>query len=514
MIQSQDSAPSEHNQFDELLDLSGLSGLDTPPDIEDVRTALILLGELAQELGALDRSLLRTAAVAALKAVNFEGPATAVVDAALAVKTSPDAEQGTSIKFDEPEQWYEPVDGQQLIEAIIETFRRYIVLPKGGEVAAALWVIHTYAFGAAVISPILALYSPAKRCGKTRMMQVLACVVFRPLPASNITPPAIFRTVSMYCPALLLDEADTFLDGNSEMRGILNSGHDKASAHVIRLEKVKSDQGESYEPESHTTWGPKAIAMIGKLPGTLADRAIQLGMKRMTRTANVERLKPARLKEKLRDLRRKVVRWSNDNIAQLTDAEPVLPPALNDRQADNWEPLFAIADAIGGEWSKRARNTALLLSGQVEDDDTGVKLLADIRPYIVPRFRAKSSDLIVYLTETLEGSRWSEWRRGSPLTLVGLAGLLGPFGIKPKSIRFAARTEKGYTAQSFEESFDRYLPSLPNPQDISEQDADSDSQERKRIAAELIRWQMEQLPDDDADGEGLEESWLDQGGQP
>jgi hypothetical protein len=32
------------------------------------------------------------------------------------------------------------------------------------------------------------------------------------------------------------------------------------------------------------------------------------------------------------------------------DADPVLPPQLRNRQADNWRPLIAIADSFGPEW--------------------------------------------------------------------------------------------------------------------------------------------------------------------
>jgi hypothetical protein len=43
--------------------------------------------------------------------------------------------------------------------------------------------------------------------------------------ASNITADAIFRVVAAATPTLCIDEADTFVQGNEDMRGIINSGH-------------------------------------------------------------------------------------------------------------------------------------------------------------------------------------------------------------------------------------------------------------------------------------------------
>jgi putative DNA primase/helicase len=76
---------------------------------------------------------------------------------------------------------------------------------------------------------------------------------------------------------LLLDEADTFVDGNEELRGILNSGHTGDQAYVIRCNPV------TLEPERFSVWCPKSIALIGSLSGTLADRSIEIRMERKTR---------------------------------------------------------------------------------------------------------------------------------------------------------------------------------------------------------------------------------------
>jgi putative DNA primase/helicase len=74
--------------------------------------------------------------------------------------------------------------------------------------------------------------------------------------------------------SLLVDEADSFLGEKEELRGILNSGHTRDAAYVVRT------VGDEHEPRRFSTWAAKAVAMIGHLPDTLADRSIIIPMRR------------------------------------------------------------------------------------------------------------------------------------------------------------------------------------------------------------------------------------------
>jgi putative DNA primase/helicase len=89
-------------------------------------------------------------------------------------------------------------------------------------------------------------------------------------------------------------------------------------------------------------------------------------LQRKPKTATVARLRK-RDNDEFAVLRRKALRWAADNFAKLTDPDPQMPDALNDRAADNWRPLLAIADLAGGEWPVRARDAACLLSGEGHD---------------------------------------------------------------------------------------------------------------------------------------------------
>lgn len=303
---------------------------------------------------------------------------------------SPD--DGAATSLDRPEPWPEPVDGAALLNDISVLVSRYLVLPPAAADAVALWVLHTHCHDAADHAPVLAITSPEKRCGKTTLLHVITAVVPVPLSTANISAAAVFRAVERWRPTLLIDEADTFLCGDDDtLRGVLNSGHCRASAFVIRT------VGDDHEPRRFSTWSPKVIAAIGSLPGALADRSIDIRLQRARPGDKRQRYRPCHVAPHTDELYRRAARWAADHLAGLADADPGLPEALHDRAQDNWRALIAIADAAGGEWPERARAAALALSGAdaTEDKSRGVMLLSDIRAVFRDRgcTRIASSDL-------------------------------------------------------------------------------------------------------------------------
>jgi putative DNA primase/helicase len=348
----------------------------TPGELEQ-RMRELQTHALTAELDSIGRETLRIAAKERLKAAKIDGGAR-LVDAALGtgIDKGDDARgaQGRSLMFAEPEPWPHPVDGASHLDSIRNTMRRYVVLPAHAAAALALWVLHTHTIEAAWLSPILVLTSPQKRCGKTTVLELLGWMVRRPLAASNITASALFRAVAAYEPTLLVDEADTFLAAHDELRGILNGGHTRTSAQILR------NVGDDHEPRVFCTFGCKAIAAIGSLPGTMEDRAIIIRMQRRTAAEHVERIRRDRMEGDLLPIRRQAVRWAADHVDVLRDADPSVPSSLHDRAADNWRPLLAIADLAGGQWPELARKAARALNGSVDDLDAemGDMLLADL----------------------------------------------------------------------------------------------------------------------------------------
>ena len=262
-----------------------------------------------------------------------------------------EASGGRALVIETPEPHPEPVAGAELLDDLAATFRRFLHLPSQADTSGALWVIHTYTFEASPVTPRLAITSPEKRCGKTTLLELVAALACKPQMASNITAAATFRLIEMARPTLLVDEADTFLGQHEELRGVLNSGHRSTGA-VVRVE----ERGGELVPAMFSTWAPVAIAMIGRLPGTLADRSIEVRMTRRAPGEAAERWRCDRL-EQFAQLRRRCARWAQDHLDGLREADPEMPAPLHDRAADNWRPLLAIADLM-----ENSRNPQPILS--------------------------------------------------------------------------------------------------------------------------------------------------------
>jgi putative DNA primase/helicase len=357
--------------------------------------------------------------------------------------------QGRTLEFPEPEPWPEAVKGSALIDEIMEGVGRYVVLPADAALAVALWVLHAHCFDSFSCTPRLAITAPEKRCGKTTLLDVIKPLVPRALQTANVTAAATFRAIETLKPTLLIDEADTFFGANEELRGILNSGH-RAGGQVIRT------VGDNHEPRLFKTHCPVAIAQIGKLPDTLADRSIHVQLKRRGPGERVMRLRIGKTPE-LDELARRAARWIADNAEAIRACEPRIPDAIYNRAADNWEPLLAIAEVIGGSVPERARQLALGACG-VEEPSRGTMLLADISEAFAEAGldRMKSADLVTALIGMADRP-WGECNNGRAITQNWLAKRLEPFEIGPKTVRVRSKTPRGYNLEMFSEAFERYL---------------------------------------------------------
>ena len=354
----------------------------------------------------------------------------------------------------DPEPWPEAVDGAELADAIRRELARFVVMPGPSIDACALWACMTWVMESLYLLPILVIGSPQKRCGKSTLLLLLRHLTRRALLAANTSSAALFRTVEKHCPTLLLDEADAWLRENEELRGIINSGHCRDTAVVIRV------TGENLEPTPFSTFCPKAIAGIGALADTIEDRSIKIELRRRAPNESVERLRQDRLD--YTELKRKLMRWAVDYASRLRSIDPSVPKELHDRAADNWRPLLAIADLCGGDWPQRARSAAIAMALRNADaDDIGTTLLADLRDILTDHPRIASTRVIELLVQR-EDRPWSEWKAGRAITTVQLSRLLKPYGIGPKTHRIDGDVVKGYIVDQFEDTFTRYLPGITN----------------------------------------------------
>lgn len=374
---------------------------------------------------------------------------------------------GRTFELPEVELWPEPVDGEALLNRLANVFDTHSSLPPYASTVLALWTLLTYVFDKFDICPMLLLSSPEKGCGKTTVLSLLGRLVHKPLLTSNISPAALYRSVEKWQPTLLIDEVDTFLRRDQELRGIINSGHTRDAAFIVR---TVTDE---HEPRRFSTWCPKALAGIGKVPGTIEDRSLRLTLQRKRPGERIARLRQVSFEVECRQC----VRWAQDHGDGSLCRQPShVPDFLDNRAADNWEPLFALAAQAASHWLERCQRAASALTGADQGESVSYELLRDIRTAFVEsgENRLPTGRLLTRLAAEPE-SPWSGFSQGKCMTDRQLASRLRLYGILSKTIRLSdGHTLKGYELAQFEEAFSRYLPEL----------SVTASQQRKNIALE------------------------------
>jgi len=377
-----------------------------------------------------------------------------------AVKTKRCETQNSDDIFPPIAPFFDPVELKKLLEELEEVFKRYAVLPEHVTTALALWCVFTYLIDVMDIAPILVISSPEKRCGKTTLLTILSKLVYRSLPASNITSAALFRTIETWKPTLIIDEADTFIRNSEELRGIINSGHTRPTAFVIRT------VGDDHVPKQFSTWGAKVIAVIGDVPDTIHDRSIVIPLKRKINHEKIEKIKYADPKI-FDDLRSKLLRFANDNSETIKNSRPSFSADINisDRALDNWESLLVIAERAGEDWINKVYQTAQALSpNETDTTSVGVELLQDIQKIFIEKniTEISTKDLIDALCED-EESRWVTYNfKGNDkrITARQISRILKEYQIKSKNVRFGQEVAKGYEKAQFGDAWKRYTTNI------------------------------------------------------
>lgn len=396
-------------------------------------------------------------------------------------------EIGPEARPDVPSTSVEPLS--EVLDDTAGFISRFVAFPSPECVdAVTLWVVHSHAIEAFDSTPRLALLSPEKGSGKTRMLEVLDLLVPDPMHAANLSAAAIFRSISAKPRTVLLaDEADTYLGlrvakDHEELRGLVNAGHRRgAKAYRCVGEPTKMNVQE------FPAFCPVALAGIGDLPDTIIDRSIVIRMRRRSQDEQVASFRLRKVTPEGEKLRERIAAWASYGLEALKDVEPEMPAGIVDRPADVWEPLIAIGDAASPEWAERSRRACVELQKvrQSADASLGIQLLGDIRS-IFERLDEKSLDRVEHISTEdlvtrlcdLDESPWGDLR-GRPIDARGIARRLRPYDIRPKQVRLDAETtRKGYDRGDFVDPWKRYL-SLPqksetNETDVTEQVTGSD----------------------------------------
>jgi hypothetical protein len=338
---------------------------------------------------------------------------------------SKDDDESSDLPFPEVELFPTPVDPASLLNEITATILRFIVMSREQAYAAALWVALTWFIDVVEVAPLAIINAPEKACGKSLLLELMGRMSARPLPVSNATTAALFRSVELWAPTMLMDEADTFVRENKEFMGIVNAGHTRGNAFVLRV------VGDNHEPKKFTVWGAKALAGIAlekHLPDSTMSRGIAFNIRRKLPHESVTRLRHAEA-GLFEDKASKLARFADDYSEQVRLARPDLPDALNDRAQDNWEPLLAIAECAGPDWVRRATAAALKLSAANDERvSTSNELLADIQHVFESKQvgKMKTADLIDALVDDEEKS-WATYNRDRPISPRQLAKQLSGY---------------------------------------------------------------------------------------
>jgi len=345
--------------------------------------------------------------------------------------------------------------GQRMLADVCTFLQRFVCYPNQKALTAhALWCVHAHLMDRWDTTPRLAFLSAEPSSGKTRALEVTELLVPNPIMAVNVTPAYLFRRVGGdEAITLLYDEIDTVFGpkarDNEELRGLLNAGHRKgatAGRCVVR--------GKNVETEEIPAYAAVAMAGIGWLPNTILSRSVIIRMRRRHAGERVEPYRRRIHESEGSRLKDSIAVWARSATIEW----PPLPDEIQDRDADVWEPLIAIADAIGGDWPDRSRVAAVALLGEGREADAslGIRLLGDLKAIFGDEHELPSKTILARLNE-LEESPWGDMH-GKPLDERRLARMLKAYGVKSKTIRVGTQTPKGYLRADLEDQFRRYLP--------------------------------------------------------
>lgn len=349
----------------------------------------------------------------------------------------------------------------------VESFlSRFVAFPSEHDrVAVTLWAAHTHLLDDLDSTPRLAFLSPEPGSGKTRGLEVLELLVPRPLHVANISAAALFRSVDPENGegrrTILYDEVDTVFGpkagDHEDIRGLLNAGHRRAT--VLRC----AIAGKGVTVVESPVFAAVALAGLGDLPDTLLSRSVIIRMRRRAPGERVEAFRPRLHESAGHELRDRLATWA---LATTIDEWPDMPDGIEDRNADVWEPLLAIADAAGGDWPQRARVAAVahVARAQEKTASLGVQLLTDLHHVFTTIHTGDhvGSEELLSALHHMDEAPWADLR-GKPLDQRGLARRLTQYGVKSRNVRIGERVVKGYSREDLHDPWTRYLPPSLSP---------------------------------------------------
>jgi Protein of unknown function (DUF3631) len=358
------------------------------------------------------------------------------------------------------------VDGIQLLDDVAEFAGKYFAFPTPHYLAAlTLWILHTWAVSAFYVTPRLVIDSPEPGCGKTRVLEVLALLCRSAKLTLSTTTAALYRRIAAagdIPPTILQDEADAVFGSKAPMaedlRALFNAGY-KRGATVDRCE----GDAKNIKVREFPVFAPAALARLaGKMSKTVLDRAVVFHMRHRAPDEAVAEFRERAAAAEAERLRRRLEVWATASFDALSDARPQMPAGVEDRAAEVWEALLAVADVADpeGEWPQRARAACryFVLDAEQDELSLGVRLLRDVRDVFGGSDRMFSADIVTCLTGDPE-MEWADlW--GKQLDQARLAKELKRYGVRSHTIRIGSGRAKGYMVDGEDglaQAWHRYL---------------------------------------------------------
>lgn len=228
---------------------------------------------------------------------------------------------------------------------LIEGFAKYLDLP--GETAVgtvamlSCWSLLTYISPGLGAVPYVSVSGP-HGSGKSKILELLQQVVFRPMSTSSTSEAAIFRSLHAFGHTALLDEAERLRD--PEMQGVLSNllaGYKRGGC-ATRCEAKGDGQ---ILLRTFNVFGCKAFAAINEVPATLASRCIAVPMFRSPKGSIKPRLRvddDASLWQRLRDSLHILALEHGSEWLALPRRQDVVPE-MSGRNFELWQPLLGLA---------------------------------------------------------------------------------------------------------------------------------------------------------------------------
>ncbi|MET9516332.1 DUF3631 domain-containing protein [Streptomyces sp. NPDC002994] len=365
-----------------------------------------------------------------------------------------------------------PIDGAALLNEVEAFHRRFNVFPtEAAYVAVSLWDAHAHLIDAFDSTPRIAFLSPEPGSGKSRALEIVETLVPNRMAAVDASPSALFRAVSGIegeRPTIVFDEIDTVFGpkagDNEQLRGFLNAGHRRG-----RLMYRCVGDGSNQTVQGFPSYCAVAMAGLGSLPDTILTRSVIIRMRRRARNEKVEPFRQGIHEQEGNALRDRLALWADQVRDTVKGAWPEMPEGVTDRPADVWEPLLAVADAVGGGWPQRARAACVQLVKASQGDDKGslgIRLLTDLRDHVLIGVDRLPTIAVVDRLNALDDAPWADLQ-GKPLDSRRLSRMLRDYvtadnePITSRNIRTTGGVLKGYYAVDLHDAWQRYCPPPP-----------------------------------------------------